>query len=107
MPESKIKLSNDLVGVAGVHHIVSQLTMRGLIAMPTIRNTSGIDILVTDPTSNRSANLQVKTSQKTVRFWPTSMPEKCLNGKNCFYVFVRFLPKERRFQVFLQDSQKG
>ena len=80
--------------------------MGGLIAIPTIRNTAGIDILVTDPDTNASANLQVKTSQKKVSFWPTSMPKKCLRGKSCFYVFLRFLPKEKRFQIFLQDSRK-
>jgi len=106
MVKKRNSLSNDLVRVAGVHYVVSQLSMRGLIAMPTIRNTSGIDILVTDPSTNASANLQVKSSQNTVTFWPTSMPDRCLRGKNCFYVFVRYLPKEKKFQAFLQDSEK-
>jgi hypothetical protein len=106
MAKSKVTLSNDFVGAAGVHHIASQLAWRGLIAMPTIRNTSGIDILVTDPLTNASAILQVKTSQKKVGFWPTSLPQKCPKGRTCFYTFVRYLGKERRFQVFLEDSER-
>ncbi len=74
------KLSNDLIGAAGVHFVVSQLSLRGLIALPTIRNTGGIDILVSEPDGNAQASLQVKTSLKKVIFWPTSLPNKCLNG---------------------------
>jgi hypothetical protein len=106
MPKAINSLSNNLVGVAGVHLVVFKLAMRGLIAIPTVRNTAGIDILVTEPTSNASASLQVKTSQKKVRFWPTSKPQKCLRGANCFYVFIRFLPKENRFQIFLEESNR-
>jgi len=105
MPEKAIAIPNDLVGAAGVHHVASILAMRSLIAMPTIRNTAGVDILVTDPSTGASASLQVKTSQNEVSFWPTSMPHKCLRGKNCYYAFVRYLRKEKRFQVFLEDSE--
>jgi len=103
---SNNKISNDLVGIAGVHYVAYQLAMRGLIAMPTIRNTSGIDIIVTDPLTMKSANLQVKTSQKKVDFWPTSKPQKCIQGKNCFYVFIRTMPVQKIFQVFLEESEK-
>jgi hypothetical protein len=37
-----------LIGAAGVHFVVSELSLRGLIALPTIRNTAGVDVLVTD-----------------------------------------------------------
>ena len=35
-----------LVGAAGVHAVVSELSLRGLIALPTIRNTAGVDVIV-------------------------------------------------------------
>lgn len=104
MPESHKTIPNDLVGVAGVHHIVSELTMRWLVALPTIRNTAGIDIVVTDPRTKKTAALQVKTSQKRVSFWPTSRPAKCLRGKDSFYIFVRYLPRESRFQAFMEQA---
>ncbi len=43
---SSKKLPNYLIGVAGVHFVVSELALRCLIALPTIRNTAGIDIIV-------------------------------------------------------------
>jgi len=96
-----MKLPNDLIGVAGVHFLVSELTLRGLIALPTIRNTAGIDILVSEPDGTGQASIQVKTSLKKVDFWPTSRPEKCLKGPRSFYVFLRYIPEEKRFEAFL------
>ena len=57
-------VNNDLIGIAGVHYVVSELSRRGLIAMPTIRNTAGIDILVAKPNGSEQAVLQVKTAGK-------------------------------------------
>jgi hypothetical protein len=39
-------VSNALVGIAGVHYVAAELSRRGLIALPTIRNTAGYDIIV-------------------------------------------------------------
>lgn len=55
---SNKKLRKDLTGVAGVHFVVSKLTLRGLIALPTIRNTAGIDILVSETDGSGQASLQ-------------------------------------------------
>jgi len=35
-----------LIGAAGVHFVVSELSLRGLIALPTIRNTAGVDVVI-------------------------------------------------------------
>ena len=53
-----------LIGAAGVHFIVSVLSLRGLIALPTIRNTAGVDVVLTDKKGTWQANLQVKTSKE-------------------------------------------
>lgn len=104
MGNSERKLPNYLIGIAGVHFVASELTLRGLIALPTIRNTAGIDILVGEPDGSGQASLQVKTSSKKVNFWPTSRPEKCLKGQHSFYVFLRFLQEESRFEMFLESG---
>src|SRR5260370_27956269 len=52
-----------LTGIAGVHHVVAELSRRGLVALPTIRNTAAYDIIVATPDGKRHANLQVKASQ--------------------------------------------
>ena len=106
MDNQKEKLSNVLIGIAGVHFVVSQLSLKGLIALPTMRNTAGIDIIVSSPDGKNQAALQVKTSSKKVTFWPMSRPEKCLKGPRSYYIFLRYIPEDKRFEAFLEDGDK-
>ncbi|MDP2729422.1 MAG: hypothetical protein Q8O55_02935 [Dehalococcoidales bacterium] len=106
------RVPNDLIGIAGVHWVVSELSRRGLIAMPTIRNTSGIDVLVTTPDGSAQAVLQVKTAgtvkdyqEDGRQWWPMPAPDKCLKGTKAFYVFVRWREDQKSFEAFL-DSTK-
>ena len=39
-------ISPALIGISGVHHVVSELSRRGLVALPTIRNVAAYDVLV-------------------------------------------------------------
>jgi len=105
------RVSNPLMGIAGVHYVVSELSRRGLIAMPTIRNTAGIDVLVAEPNGSGQAVLQVKTAGKVKTFqedrrqwWPTSMPDSCLIGPNAFYVFLRYRQDKEKFEAFLENA---
>lgn len=40
------KIQPATIGNAGVYYVCFELSLRGLIAMPTVRNTAGIDVLV-------------------------------------------------------------
>lgn len=105
------KIPTSLIGAAGVHFVVSELSLRGLVALPTTRNTAGIDVLVSEPDGSAQAALQVKTSLRPRKwggdfYWPTSSPEKCLKGPRSFYVFVRHLPSEGRFEAFLESGDE-
>ena len=104
MENSNKKPAKTLIGAAGVHFVVSELSRRGLIALPTIRNTAGIDILVSEPDGSGQASLQVKTRSNKEDYWPTSRPERCLKGPRSFYVFVQYLPEEKRFEAFLESG---
>jgi len=104
MRNSNKKLTKTLIGAAGVHFVVSELSLRGLVALPTIRNTAGIDILVSEPDGSGQANLQVKTRSSKEDYLSTSRPERCLKGPRSFYVFVRYLPDEERFEAFLESG---
>jgi len=101
---------NTLMGIAGVHYVVSELSRRGFIAMPTIRNTAGIDVLVAEPDGSGQAVLQVKTAgavrigEEGRQWWPTTKPEKCLLGPNAFYVFVRWRKDLDKFEAFLENA---
>jgi hypothetical protein len=100
------RIPNDLIGAAGVHYVASELSRRGLVALPTIRNAAAADILVWRPSSGRHAVLQVKTSQRLVKFWPVSKPENCLRGAHAYYVFVRWNRGSQRFGAFLVEADR-
>jgi hypothetical protein len=74
-----------LVGIAGVHFVVGELSRRGWIALPTIRNTRGIDVMATK--ENKSVQIQVKTRKNSRRFLLEKSAEKLIN-ESLFYVFV-------------------
>jgi hypothetical protein len=93
-----------LVGAAGVHAVVSELSLRGLIALPTIRNTAGVDVIVSNKPGTWHANLQVKTSRSLVTFWPIGKNYSDWVGTNNFYVFLRFNNKIGRFEIFIESS---
>jgi hypothetical protein len=105
MDEAGQRLSNDLIGAAGVHFAAYRLSLRGLIALPTVRNTAGIDLLVNDPRTGAHRALQVMASLKLVNFWPMSKPEKCLRGAQNAYVFLRFDSNIDSFEGFLVDAE--
>jgi len=37
--------STSLTGSAGVHFVCAELSMHGLITLPTVRNTKGMDVV--------------------------------------------------------------
>ena len=104
MSNTKSKVANALIGIAGVHFVVSELSLRGLIALPTIRNTAGIDVIVSSPDGSWHANLQVKTSQRKVASWPVGKRYDQWRVKDSYYIFVRFLQNESRFEAFLESA---
>jgi hypothetical protein len=106
MNNRKGKIDNSLIGAAGVHFVVSELSLRGLIALPTIRNTAGVDAVVVSADGSWHANIQVKTSRYKVNFWPVSKRYEELRGKNNFYVFVRYLKNESCFEAFLETADR-
>ncbi len=83
--------SKTLVGIAGVHFVVAELSRRGWIALPTIRNTAGIDILAHK--GDRSNQIQVKT-RENARRWVLGKSAEQLLSEDLFYVFVNLKQHE-------------
>ncbi|MGA2329227.1 MAG: hypothetical protein ABSH05_23445 [Bryobacteraceae bacterium] len=103
----KKTVSNALVGIAGVHYVAAELSRRGLIALPTIRNTAGYDIIVVTPDGKKHANIQVKTSQKSVKYWPTP-PSKMVRAEpDDYYVLVRWVESEKKFEGFMLKGSEA
>ena len=85
------RIPNDPIGAAGVFHVASELSLRGFIALPTVGNCEGWDLIVAGrERRDVIARVQVKTSSKKhPRFWPMPKPEKIKHGKNDYYVLLR------------------
>ena len=89
MKQNPRRKNTALIGIAGVHFVVGDLSQRGMIALPTIRNTAGFDIVVASADGRKHANIQVKTSSKeSPRFWLTPPSKKIRTGPHDYYVFV-------------------
>jgi len=82
-------------GAAGVHFVAGELSRLGKIALPTVRNTQGIDLLVSDVNSSRTVYLQVKTNKDKLDFWIVGLPKQ---SENLFYVFVNLLRSHERLE---------
>jgi hypothetical protein len=93
--------NNALIGIAGVHHVVAELSRRGMVALPTVKNTAAYDIVALNVEGTRHANIQVKSSSKRASFFPMPPPEKIRVGPRDFYVLVRWIEADERFECFL------
>lgn len=99
--------STTLIGIAGVHYVVSELSRRGVIALPTVKNTAAYDIVAMNVVGTRHANIQVKTSGKRASFFPMPDVKAVRSGFNDYYVFVRWLKNEQRFEGFLLRGREA
>lgn len=103
----KKRFPGTLAGIAGVHYVVSELSMRGLIALPTVRNTAAYDIIVASSDGMHHKNLQVKGSSKRVNNWLMPPRRKIRAGPNDYYVLVRRLKDPPRFEAFLVSGKEA
>jgi hypothetical protein len=103
----KKSIPGALIGIAGVHYVAAELSRRGLIALPTIRNTAAYDIIVATRDGKKHANIQVKTSQKKVSFFPMPSSDRVCAKPNDYYVFLRWLPKESNFEGFMLKGSEA
>ena len=96
-----------LIGIAGVHHVVSELSRRGLLALPTVRNTAAYDVVVITPDGRKHANIQVKSSSKRVLFFRMPPSARMRTGPRDFYVLARWLKNERRYECFMLTGREA
>src|SRR4051812_8676205 len=94
--EAGHRIPSMLAGVAGEFFVAAELSRRGYIASISLRNTRGIDILVTNATASRTVTIQCKTNQRGKQAWVLN--EKCegYHSPTHFYVFVALGGLDRR-----------
>ncbi|MGH8008441.1 MAG: hypothetical protein ACREQ3_15715 [Candidatus Binatia bacterium] len=100
-------MNNSLIGIAGVHYVVSELSRRGLVALPTVKNTAAYDIVALNVEGTKHANIQVKASSKRVNFFPMPAAEKVRAGPRDFYVLVRWIEREKKYEGFLLSGRQA
>jgi hypothetical protein len=81
-------LSTTLSGVAGEYFVAAELSRRGYVASLTLRNTRGIDILVSNADATKSVGVQVKTKQGIGADWVLNKKVESDAAENLFFVFV-------------------
>lgn len=82
------KVSTILTGIAGEYFVAAELTRRGLVASLTLRNTRGIDILVSNTDATKTVGVQVKTANGSKPHWILNKKAEADSAENLFYVFV-------------------
>jgi len=82
------KITNIQTGVAGEYFVAAELSRRGYLASITLKNTRGIDILVSNAEATKTIGIQVKTTQINKKAWMLNYKAENYYADNLFYVFV-------------------
>src|SRR6266576_6346977 len=80
------KLSTIQAGIAGEYFVAAELSRRGYVASLTLRNTRGIDILVSNADATKSVGIQVKTKQGRGADWMLNKKVETDIAQNLFFV---------------------
>lgn len=89
---------NNISGTSGEYFVAGELSKKGYIALLTTRNTTGIDIIVTNPTTYKSTNIQVKTTRRNPP-WLLSKKDEKSHGNKLFYVFVNMMDSKQEYYI--------
>jgi len=81
-------IESRLIGVCGEYFVAAELSRRGYLASLTLRNTKGIDILVSNQNASKLVGIQVKTRSGKEKEWILDQKAENYVGENLFYVFV-------------------
>lgn len=71
--------------------MAGELSRRGWIASITLRNTRGVDILVSSEALDRSVGVQVKTNRRSKPSWILNKKAEQLSDPSVFYALVRLM----------------
>jgi len=82
------KISGIQSGVSGEYFVAAELSRRGYLCSITLKNTKGIDILVSNENSSKLVGIQVKTNNSTRKAWLLNKKAEELSEDNLVYVFV-------------------
>lgn len=99
------KISSGKIGIAGEYFVAGELTKMGYVASITLRNTKGVDILVSNETGSKTRAIQVKSSMKKSNKWILNKKAEVEFNSNLFYVFVNIKEEKQRPDYFIVPSK--
>ena len=82
-----------LAGTSGEYFVAAELSRRGYIASITLKNTKGIDILVSNEEASKTVAIQVKTNSSERKAWVLNEKAEEYKGPALYYVFVNLKNK--------------
>lgn len=82
------KVSSILSGTSGEYFVAAELSRHGYIASVTLKNTKGIDVLVSNENATKTLGIQVKTNQGERKAWLLNEKAEDFYANNLYYVFV-------------------
>ena len=92
-------------GVSGEYFVAAELSRRGYICSVTLKNTKGIDILVTNESATRTIGIQVKTNQNDRRAWVLNNKAEEFYAEDLFYVFVNLIGIGQLSEYYIVPSK--
>jgi hypothetical protein len=105
MEHEQDKISSVLSGVSGEYFVAGELSRQGFIASITLRNTKGIDVLVSNVAVTRSVGLQVKTNRGERKGWLLNKKAEDYFADRLFYVFVNLKNNRSRPDYYIVPSK--
>lgn len=85
-----------LTGAAGEYHIAAQLSQRGWLATPTIKNSPGTDVLAQHVGTGALVAIQAKTTTGSTSWVLGAKDEGISDGDHSWYVFVALAGQTER-----------
>lgn len=82
------KISGIQSGVSGEYFVAAELSRRGYMCSITLKNTKGIDVLVSNDNSNKLLGVQVKTNNSNRKAWVLNKKAEEISEDNFVYIFT-------------------
>ncbi|MFZ4773700.1 MAG: hypothetical protein ACOYK9_06915 [Chlamydiia bacterium] len=100
-----MKLQKGKTGVSGEYFVAAELSRRGYVASISLKNTKGIDILVSSEDGSMTRAIQVKSSSDANRSWILSKKAENDFNDNLFYIFVNLKSLQDRPEYYIVPSK--
>ena len=101
---SKNKISGSQAGIAGEYFVAAELSRRGYLCSVTLKNTKGVDILVSNEDSSKLIGVQVKTNNSSRKRWLLSQKNEEQKKINFIYIFVNLVALNNLPEFYIAPS---